>query len=220
MTNIPYLLTKILSAFGGKQRSAFSSKNYWQRRYAKGGNSGPGSYEHLAIFKADVLNRFVDSHNILTVIEFGCGDGNQLRLARYGHYTGYDVSGEAIHTCRAVFVGRPDREFFLIDEYDGRTADLSLSLDVIFHLVEDDVFDMYMNRLFDASNRYVAIYSSNSDDNSSVDAKHVRHRCFTRWIEENRSNWRLIERIRNRYPFDGNSDTTSFSDFYFFAAYT
>ena len=45
-----------------------------------------------------------------------------------------------------------------------RKADLSLSLDVIYHLVEDDVFEYYMRTLFEASNGYVIIYASDSDD--------------------------------------------------------
>ena len=49
--------------------------------YASGGSSGPGSYGRLAAGKADFLNRFVEDHQIKTVLEIGCGDGNQLSLA-------------------------------------------------------------------------------------------------------------------------------------------
>ena len=38
------------------------SRSYWERRYAKGGDSGPGSYEELASFKATILNDFVAEH--------------------------------------------------------------------------------------------------------------------------------------------------------------
>jgi len=34
----------------------FDSNKYWEERYAKGGNSGKGSYGKSAIFKADVIN--------------------------------------------------------------------------------------------------------------------------------------------------------------------
>ena len=30
---------------------------------------------------------------------------------------------------------------------NDKKADLSISLDVIYHLIEDDVFDLYMNNL-------------------------------------------------------------------------
>jgi hypothetical protein len=39
--------------------------------------------------------------------------------------------------------------------------DLELSLDVIYHLVEDEVFDAYMRSLFAHAGRFVVIYSSN-----------------------------------------------------------
>jgi hypothetical protein len=58
-----------------------SSADYWERRYQKGGTSGAGSYNHLAEFKAEFLNAFVAEHHVASVIEFGSGDGAQLRLA-------------------------------------------------------------------------------------------------------------------------------------------
>ena len=33
-----------------------SSKDYWEKRYSKGGNSGAGSYNNLALFKASIIN--------------------------------------------------------------------------------------------------------------------------------------------------------------------
>ena len=37
----------------------FNSRKYWNNRYAKGGTSGEGSYNHLAQFKGDVINNFI-----------------------------------------------------------------------------------------------------------------------------------------------------------------
>ena len=37
-----------------------NSSKYWERRYEQGDNSGSGSYNHLARFKADILNKFVE----------------------------------------------------------------------------------------------------------------------------------------------------------------
>lgn len=66
-----------------KNTSIATSTDYWESRYATGGTSGPGSSGKLAEFKAEVLNSFVRRDNVLSVIEFGCGDGNQLSLASY-----------------------------------------------------------------------------------------------------------------------------------------
>jgi len=193
-----------------------SSANYWEKRYRTGGNSGPGSYAHLAEFKAEVLNKFVRKHEVLSVIEFGCGDGNQLTLAQYPDYFGYDVSARAIEICRSKFSNDPRKQFGLVSIYDNRLADLSLSLDVIFHLVEDAVFHDYMLRLFAASNRFVGIYSSNTEDSNQSQAPHVKHRMFSNWIAENASGWSLLEHVPNRFPDNGNNRTTSFSEFFFY----
>jgi len=118
----------------------------------------------LAEYKARILNEFVAQKAIETVIDYGCGDGNQLRLASYPDYTGYDVSQNAISLCREIFAHDVTKRFKLIRDYSGEIARLTISLDVIYHLVEDKIFEDYMNRLFDSAQAYVIIYSSNSDD--------------------------------------------------------
>src|SRR5262245_35280817 len=140
------------------------TRKYWQDRYAGGGDSGVGSYGKFAEFKAGIINGFVRDNDIRSIIEFGCGDGNQLQSALYEAYLGLDVSIHAITSCRKKFEFDRSKSFLLIDDYAGETAPLGLSLDVIYHLVEDDVFDKYMRLLFDASTEYVIIYSSNTDN--------------------------------------------------------
>lgn len=152
-----------------------NSGSYWDQRYRLGGNSGSGSYGRAATYKADVLNRFIEEHAIRSVIEFGCGDGNQLTLATYPTYVGFDISPTAIARCQTLFAGDPGKRFGVMENYAGEKADLSLSLDVIYHLVEDEVFDNYLNTLFNSANRFVVIYSS--DTNKPVKTmRHVRMR--------------------------------------------
>src|SRR5947207_1460070 len=173
------------------------SASYWEQRYRGGGDSGAGSYGRLADFKAEILNRFVAAHAVESVIEFGCGDGNQLSLARYPKYIGMDVSASAIQMCKKRFVEDLSKSFFLyhpdcfVDRQGIFASDLSLSLDVIYHLVEDRIFDTYMRHLFGAGRRFVAVYSTNED--SSTDDAHVKHRQFTRWVEQNALASRLLE---------------------------
>lgn len=194
----------------------FSSDEYWKKRYQTGGNSGAGSHSHLAEFKANTLNIFIKENFISSVIEFGCGDGSQLRLARYPKYTGYDISTDAVKKCRDLFADDPTKEFFPIQDYDNRKASLAISLDVIFHLIEDDIFDTYMRRLFNASSSYVIIYSSNQDAPIPPIAEHVRHRHFSTWVQREIPTWQLIQKITNPYPYNGDSNTTSFADFYIY----
>jgi hypothetical protein len=39
-----------------------------------------------------------------------------------------------------------------------------LSLDVIYHLVETEMFDLHMIHLFQSASRFVIIYSTNFDE--------------------------------------------------------
>ena len=191
---------------------------YWESRYAAGGTSGSGSYDQLAVFKADVINGFVHEYGVASVMEFGCGDGNQLKLARYPDYLGLDVSDAAIARCCAVFSGDASKRFKNVAAYAGEKADLSISLDVIYHLVEDAVFDAYMHRLFESANKYVIVYSSNDDGlNAKYGGYHVKHRKFTDWVVAHAPAWSLQSMRVNAYPFDdANPDHTSLADFYFY----
>jgi len=151
------------------------SDTYWRKRYRLGGNSGEGSYGEPAQHKAAVLNPFVREHGIQSVIEFGCGDGNQLTLADYPAYLGVDISPDAIALCRSRFRDDPSKTFMTLDDYRGESAGLAMSLDVLFHLVEDEVYDAYLERLFAAGERFVVIYSTSSDQLKAT-LGHVRHR--------------------------------------------
>jgi SAM-dependent methyltransferase len=180
-----------------RQRVAFhGSALYWEQNYAHGGTSGAGSYDALAEAKAAFLNDFVRARNIRSVIEFGCGDGHQLSMADYPTYIGLDVSRSAIELCQRLFADDPGKSFFL---YDGAcfvdraglfTANLAISLDVIYHLVEDVVFETYLTHLFAAAARYVVIYATNREIPGT--APHVRHRHFTQWVTVHRPGWRLL----------------------------
>jgi SAM-dependent methyltransferase len=194
-----------------------SSPHYWEERYKGGGHSGAGSSGRLARFKADVINKFVADRGVRTVIEFGCGDGQQLALAKYAEYTGLDVSARAIDICRGKFGHDSTKRFVhtLRAEVVPPTADLALSLDVVYHLVEDDIYHAYMTALVAAARSYVCVYSS--DEEVPSPAAHVRHRCFTKWIRDHAPGWQLIERVANPYPEDPQRpDDTSWADLYFF----
>lgn len=203
---------------GGSKKKKFpGSTKYWEQRYQENKNSGSGSYGRLAEYKAEVLNGFVKQHSIESVVELGCGDGNQLSLANYPSYIGFDVSSTAIDVCKLKFAEDASKKFYLMKDLNTKKvkAELVLSLDVLYHLIEDKVFHKYMSQLFAISSNYVIIYSSNYDDHF---APHVKCREFTKWIDRYVSDrWQLMEKVPNRYPFDENDpDNTSMSDFYIY----
>lgn len=194
-------------------KSFTNSRDYWQQRYLTGGNSGAGSYNNLAEFKAQVINTLVAENGISSVIEFGCGDGNQLALAEYPVYLGLDVSSEALQICRKRFHKDPTKTFASADQYDGQKFDLALSLDVIYHLVEDDIYLRYMQNLVNAANKYIVIYSSNYEDRQH---NHVRHRKFTDWMEVNAEPFKLHKFIKNKHPYRGDNSSGSLANFYIY----
>ncbi|NEQ71635.1 MAG: tetratricopeptide repeat protein [Okeania sp. SIO2C9] len=200
-----------------------SSVQYWENRYDQGGNSGIGTHnDKLAEFKANVINDLVEKENIESVIEFGCGDSRQLDFAKYPKYIGLDVSKTAINKCKEKFKHDPTKSFFLYDSayfFDRGTifsGDLSISIDVLFHLIEDDIYYAYLNHLFGAAKKFVVVYSWNFEDREKFKF-HIRPRKFTRDIEQLIQGWKLWKVVNNIYPATELGERKgSFSDFYIY----
>ena len=176
---------------------------YWEHRYLSGGNSGNGSYGLLAEYKANFLNEFVEQNKINSVLELGCGDGNQLLKAVYPSYIGYDISHAAIAKCSEHFKNDHSKKFY---HYDAKIfnekqnllfSELALSLDVIYHLVQKDEYENYMNHLFNASSLYIIIYAWDVEIKQNI---HVKHRKFSTWIKENKNEWTLIKHTTENKP--------------------
>src|SRR5689334_16345808 len=194
--------------------ASFHSAEYWDARYRAGGTSGAGSYGRLAEYKAAMINGVIALNGIAHVADFGCGDGNLLSLLRPPAYTGLDVSETVLDRCRQRF---PQHTFLPFTQAAAlRPADLCLSVDVIFHLIEPEGFAAYIDALFSHDARLVLIYASNLD--RDWPAPHVRHRRFTDHLARHVSDWRLCAHLPNPYPFDpACPDETSFADFFVYA---
>ena len=127
-------------------------------------------------------------------------------LFNFPHYFGFDPSITALNRC-VERCWKDGIKFFSVynpKEYDVEPVGLALSLDVIYHLIEDDVFELYMKHLFSSSNRYVIIYSTDYDEFTPF--LHIKHRKFTEWIENNLPDWELIGYIENKYPEETDAD--------------
>lgn len=201
-------ITRSILSFVGN-RAFPGSKEYWEERYISKGTSGAGSYGKYAEFKAENINSFVKKNDIKLVIEFGCGDGNQLSFFDFPNYIGLDVSKTAIKLCVERFKNDKRKSFFLYgpecfeDNHSVFKAELALSLNVIYHLIEDHIFEFYMKHLFSSSDKFVIIYS---DDIDTKQAYHEKHRQFSKWVETNLPEWKLINKIKNRYPNESCAD--------------
>lgn len=186
---------------------AFDSDAYWEARYRSGGNSGAGSYNHLAEYKASVLNMFAREKKLTSFVELGSGDGNQLRYFEFPNYTGFDISQTAIAQTKKLYANKTNYRFIwsgdpeLDWEQHEHEYECALSLDVLYHLVDDRVYLDYMDRLFTLSSNYVIIYASNFDGPDLRGAAHVRHRKFVDFVDKRYPQWTLLKYLDNPYKF-------------------
>ena len=174
----------------------FNSKKYWNDRYVKGHTSGLGSYNDLAQIKGDVINNFIEKNEIKSILDYGVGDGNQLKLFNTENliYTGIDVSEFIISKCKEEFKDDKTKKFIHVDNIDNELkGELVLSCDVIYHLIEEHVYKEYMENLFLMSKKYVIIYAPNINYDEAV---HVKKREFIEYIFDNYPNFNLVKRIK------------------------
>ena len=186
----------------------FSSQEYWEARYASGGHSGSGSEGANALWKATVINEFVATRQVRDIIEYGCGDGRQLQLATYPTYTGFDVSATAVRMCETMFASDPTKTFHTLPLPWAVAADLVLSLDVIYHLTEHDVYEQHLQDVFGSALKWVILYTTDADfiDPDFVPAAHVRHWPVAAHVETRFPDWRADDVILNPAPHMGGSD--------------
>jgi SAM-dependent methyltransferase len=205
-------MLKVLRCLIGKPLFRGSAR-YWEHRYARGATSGHGSYGEYARFKADFLNRFVLDNKIASIVELGCGDGNQLSLAKYPRYVGIDISPTAIKLCSERFRNDNSKTFYVAESCPTLESDLAISLDVTYHLVEDDVFSRYMRDLFSVARRFVIIYTSDPDHCSRPDP-HVLHRPISKYVAEHFTSWKFEYSVDNPLP---EHPTKNFAKFLIFS---
>jgi hypothetical protein len=127
----------------------------------------------------------------------------------------------AVRTCKKRFSRDESKSFYLFDptccadNHGLFRAEMAMSLDVIYHLVEDNVYEAYMSALFSAADKLVVIYSSNQALPGYL--PHIRHRVFTEWIAQNKPDWNLLGHYSNPFGNDDRADVFSNADFYVYA---
>lgn len=186
---------------------------------ASGGISETGFHDSLVKIGAELLNDFVNTENISTVIEFGCGDGKLLSLFRYPIYTGFDNNPKSLDLCKQRFAGDKSKSFKLTSDYAGETADLTLSIDVFCHMEIDSMFFHYMELLFNSSEKYVFLCSSTKENQTKDQDPRIYHANLSNWIRENRPQWELIKHIPYRNPVSVDRNSGPSADFYIYKKY-
>jgi cyclopropane fatty-acyl-phospholipid synthase-like methyltransferase len=172
----------------------YTPAGYWDRRYREGRSSGAGSEGDEGAYKAEYVSKFIADHDVKTVVDWGCGDGQVLELVELPaqtQYIGVDVSPLIVAKMREKFAG-PRYLFHTPEAFATGTRthfDLALSLDVLFHFPDDVDYFSYLLHLFGSAEKYVMIYSTNYAGGRT--ARHVFRREFTPDIAERFPDWEL-----------------------------
>lgn len=219
MNLLKRLLRKLKRVF---QKEHFSTANYWESRYRAGGTSGSGSISQLAQYKAEFLNQFMTERNLHSATELGCGDGDQLAQFQFSAYTGLDIAPTAIAWCTSRFKSDESKSFTVYTPgmvgLSTYRSDVALSLDVLYHLVEEALFETYLKDLFSLGSKYVIIYACDREESELPPvARHLKWRRFTPFIAQNFPDWHLLLHEANPFPVEkhGTQDG-SYASFFVF----
>jgi len=144
---------------------SFDYKKYWEERYANGQNSGSGSYGDNAVFKSSIINRVIDEYGCSNMVEFGCGDGNQMTLFKNIPYMGYDISPTIIAKNIVKYKHLTHAKFEVMDMngiYD-KCFDLSICVDVLFHLTIEEDWYRLIDHVCKAAKKWVVIITNTEE---------------------------------------------------------
>lgn len=180
-------------------------KKYWEERYKGGLDSGAGSYGIMAEFKAEIVNTFIENNKIETVLDFGCGDGNQLSYLKCKKYIGIDVSPMAIEICKKKFSSDQSKTFQLYDPTETNSlpeCDLVLCLDVLYHIIPEHDFNDTLDDIFSHAKKAVILYTIVSD--CGIKNDHMYSRNTIQYLERF-PGWEK-EIIKQKYPGRSGAD--------------
>jgi hypothetical protein len=133
--------------------------------------SGPGSTLENTVECSNALTHFIYSNNCKSILDLGCGDLTWISKTPFFQdlnieYTGIDIVDSLI---KSHLLKYPNRTFICYDittNNDIKHASLIILRDVIFHLIKDDIVNIFENirNKFD----FIAITSCKNNINSNV----------------------------------------------------
>lgn len=145
----------------------------WDKRYARGDDSGYGSYGPQLVAKLTFISEMVK--DIHSIVDVGCGDFNFGRnlMGFYPgvSYLGLDISEVIINRNKLRY---PRYNFQLMEVGDDIPAgELVLCMDVLFHLTEEDKIEIVLERLDNAWKKYLVLTAINTSFNESYFGKPI-----------------------------------------------
>ncbi|WP_273328085.1 methyltransferase domain-containing protein [Vallitalea guaymasensis] len=190
--------------------NGFNYIDYWDKRYLNKGTSGLGSYGDLADFKGEIINEFIKDNNINSVIEFGCGDGNQIKKIEYPKYIGLDVSKVSVEKCKEIFLGDSNKEFHLykpgmIHDLDIKTKpDMAVCLDVLYHIIDEQDFAKTLDDIFRTDCSHIIFYTMLKKPEIQL-SQHLKYRNIFDYLSKYKG-YTIKKIINQKYPEQSYSD--------------
>jgi len=182
----------------------FSFK-YWENRYNSGGNSGNGSYGEGLKNKALLLNNLINKYDLKSISDVGCGECTLLPyLQGIRKYYGYDISPTVLSKISKNNQDGFSKEFILLTNNTKIvSSDLVLSLEVIFHQVNDDEYLDYMRKLVNSNGEYLLILTMNEGilKTNHIKNRHIKYRDISKFMDS--TNYSLVE----KFPFTERTST-------------
>jgi hypothetical protein len=150
---------------------ALVDKLYWSQRYLRS-TSGYGSYGKYLEKKLGWFKGLT----IATISEIGCGDfnfgSNLLKLYPDAYYIGQDIS--------ELIIDKNTKKFpqykFTTSINDLIQADLTLCIDVLFHITDDKEYENMLTNIENNWSKYLAITAYEYDN--PLTSPHVKVRKF------------------------------------------
>lgn len=134
----------------------------WDEHYKSGGKSGdPSDYAKSREWKHSIISKYCDIKSN-SIIDIGCGDLQFWQGRKPAKYTGIDISPTIIASHIEKY---PDRRFICAssDELLDISADMVMCFDMLWHIIDDEVYINTIRNMAVYSKRYIIIYTWNSN---------------------------------------------------------
>jgi hypothetical protein len=132
-------------------------KNYWDSLYLSGGTSGEGSIGFLRSWKWRVIQKF--SQTVDDVVDVGCGDLSFWEGRTCSRYVGIDISPAVLERDKLT---HPQWSFIVSGSdvfQEGLSAHIVLCMDILFHILDDEVYRKTLKNVTRYSKKWIFIYT-------------------------------------------------------------
>jgi len=155
-------------------------RNYWNKRYLRGENSGIGSVGNYREWRWHIIDKHVEPLD--DIVDVGCGDLSFWEGRSCKQYTGIDVSEVIVQRNR---LRRPHWAFICGDAseyFEGLRADVVLCLAVLFHIKNECDYVEIIKNLCRYSRKWIIINTWMKQP-QSFDRSYQFYRRFEHYFE-------------------------------------